>query len=288
MVAGATGTLGRHLVLALLRDGWRVRAISRQRARAVALGLHDVVEADLTARGAATALARACEGAALVFSCAGASLSVRDVRDRRSFARVDRDGNLALLRATHAAGAARFAYVSVCAPPSVRRSPYVAAHEAVANALAAGSLPHTVVRPTGYFAFFDEVLRAAAGGVGVVIGDGRARTNPIHEADVADACVAAVAAGAREVDVGGPVIYTRASIVQLAFEALGRAPRLARVPAAAFRAAAVAMAPLNPRLAALLDFGARISVVDAVAPATGSRDLATYFAERAAALRRQG
>ena len=45
------------------------------------------------------------------------------------------------------------------------------------------------------------------------------------------------------------------------------------------------LAPLHPRLAAVIEFGAAISVVDAVAPAFGTRELADHFAERVAAIR---
>jgi hypothetical protein len=56
-----------------------------------------------------------------------------------------------------------------------------------------------------------------------------------------------------------------------------------QVPAGVFRGTAAALRPLHPRLAALLEFGAAVGVTDAVAPTYGTRDLATYFAERMAA-----
>ena len=37
----------------------------------------------------------------------------------------------------------------------------------------------------------------------------------------------------------------------------------------------------QPRLAALTEFGARVSVTDVVAPARGTRELGAYFAELA-------
>ncbi len=284
VVAGATGRLGRHVVGALVRRGWRVRALTRAPARAAHLGAHDVVQADL-ARPAAGALARACAGAQAVFSCAGASLDLHALRDRTSFAAVDRDGNLALVAAARRAGVQRFAYVSLFGGRPLRATAYAAAHEAVADALAAGPLPWAVVRPTAFFSSFDEALRQAAAGGAVVVGDGLARTNPIAEADLAELCAAAVLDGEGDVPAGGPVTYTRREIAELAASAAGRAPRVRHVPPGALRAAARLLGAANPRLAALVEFGARASVTDAVAPAYGTRELGAYLAERAAALR---
>jgi uncharacterized protein YbjT (DUF2867 family) len=285
VVAGATGRLGRHVVGALVRRGWRVRALTRAPARAAHLGAHDVVQADLARPAAAGALARACAGAQAVFSCAGASLDLHALRDRTSFAEVDRDGNLALVAAARRAGVQRFAYVSLFGGQPLRATAYAAAHEAVADALAAGPLPWAVVRPTAFFSSFDEALRQAAAGGAVVVGDGLARTNPIAEADLAELCAAAVLDGEGDVPAGGPVTYTRREIAELAAAAAGRAPRVRHVPPGALRAAARLLGAANPRLAALVDFGARASVTDAVAPAYGTRELGAYLAGRAAAMR---
>ena len=58
----------------------------------------------------------------------------------------------------------------------MRHVEYARAHEAFAEALAASGLVHTVVRPTGFFWFFGEILEMARAGRGVVIGPGDART----------------------------------------------------------------------------------------------------------------
>ena len=76
---------------------------------------------------------------------------------------------------------------------------------------------------------------------------------------------------------GGPDVFTRAEIVELAFRAVGRPPRLTRVPSAVFRAAAAVMKPFNRRMAALLAFGAAVGQVDCVAPPYGTRHLETNF-----------
>jgi dihydroflavonol-4-reductase len=46
-VTGATGFVGRHLVAALLREGWRVSVLARSPGKARALGSVEVIEGDL-------------------------------------------------------------------------------------------------------------------------------------------------------------------------------------------------------------------------------------------------
>lgn len=280
LVAGASGHLGRHVVRELRRQGYLVRAMSRSPERLGALR----AEADETAvadLAAPATLRAACEGVDVVFSCAGASMSLKDFRDRTGFAEVDYRGNLNLLEQAMEAGVGKMVYVSLFGGEELARTAYAGAHERFVRALGESGLPHTVVRPTGFFSFLDEILEMARAGRGPVLGSGEARTNPIHEADLAEVCAAAVTSGEREIPVGGPEVYTRREIVEIAFEAVGRAPKLIHVPPWTMRAAGAMAGLANPRIGALLEFGTLVSQVDAVAPAHGTRDLRGYFRERA-------
>lgn len=273
LVAGASGQLGRHVVDELRRRGYRVRALSRQPER-LAGHADEAVRGDLLDPAS---LRAACEGVDVTFSCAGASMNLNDVRDRRGALEVDWGGNRNLLSAARAAGVRRFVYVSVFGGREMRHLEYTDAHERFVDELAASGIDHAVVRPTGFFSFFGEIAKMARRGRGIVIGDGSARTNPIHEADLAAVCAGAVAGGAREIDAGGPETFTRDGIVRAAFRAIGRPPKLTHVPPGVFRAAAAVAKPLNRRLAALLAFGAEVSQVECVAPPFGTHRLEDYF-----------
>ncbi|HYH80647.1 MAG TPA: SDR family oxidoreductase [Longimicrobium sp.] len=273
LVAGASGQLGRHVVEELRRRGWRVRALSRHPER-LAGRVDAAVRGDLLD---AASLREACAGVDAVFSCAGASMDLANLRDRRGPLEVDWGGNRNLLAAARGAGVRRCVYVSVFGGRAMRHLEYTDAHERFVDELAGSGMAHAVIRPTGFFSFFGEIARMAKKGRGMVIGDGEARTNPIHEADLAIVCADALAGGPREVAVGGPETFTRTEIVRTAFRALGREPKLTRVPPAVFRGAAVVAKPFNRRLAALLAFGAEVSVADCVAPVHGTRRLEDYF-----------
>jgi len=71
LITGATGLVGSHLVELLQRDGWTVRALVRDRARAGWLSGRGVDLRDGDTLDAA-AFARAAEGAQFVFHCAAA------------------------------------------------------------------------------------------------------------------------------------------------------------------------------------------------------------------------
>jgi len=273
LVAGASGQLGRHVAGELRRRGYRVRALSRRPER-LAGDADEAVRGDLLDPAS---LRAACEGVDVTFSCAGSSMNLNDLRDRRGPLEVDWGGNRNLLDAARRAGVRRFVYVSVYGARAMRHLEYTDAHERFADELAASGIDHVIVRPTGFFSFFGEIANMARRGRGIVIGDGTARTNPIHEADLAAVCAYAVAGGPREVGAGGPEAFTREEIVRVAFRAIGREPRLTHVPPGFFRAAAAAAKPLNRRLAALLAFGAEISQAECVAPAHGTCRLEDYF-----------
>ena len=279
LVAGASGQLGRHVVGELRRRGYRVRALSRRPERLAG-------RADETVRGDLldpASLPAACEGVDVVFSCAGASMDLNDPRDRRGPLEVDWGGNRNLLNAARGVGVRRFAYVSVFGGDAMRHLEYTDAHERFVDDLAGSGLDYTILRPTGFFSVFGEIAKMAKRGRGIVIGSGEARTNPVHEADLAEVCVAALASGEREVPVGGPAVHTRREIVEMALRAAGRPARTTAVPPAAFRVMGALMRPLQPRLAALLEFGAAVSQADCVAPAYGTRRLDEWFAEQVGA-----
>lgn len=277
LVAGGTGVLGREVVRELAGRGHDVRVCARRPGPEGVVA--DVMRPE-TLKGL-------CDGVDVVVSTVGGSLDIRKVRDRTSYDSVDHLGNRALLEEAERAGVRRFVYVSVFSTPKLRRLEYVAAHVRFEEALRESCLEWGVVRPTGVFAFFLEVLNMASKGRAVVLGDGSARTNPVHEADVAATVADAVAAEDRAVerDMGGPDTLSRREIAETAFRAVGREPRITGTPPGALRAAAAMFLPMNPRLSALLRFGTEVSMIDAVAPAVGTRRLEDYFLERRAPAR---
>jgi uncharacterized protein YbjT (DUF2867 family) len=277
LVAGATGMLGREVAGLLHRTGHRVRTFSRSAARAEELrGIADeIVLGDATLPGSLDGVLDGVDG---VVSCLGAPMAFT-IGDRRSFRELDTVANLNLVDAASRAGVRRFVYVSLLLGEAWSGTVYVRAHEEVVDALGASGMAVGIVRPTGMFPIFDPFLPMARRGIAWIPGDGTARTNPVHPHEVAHACVDVLdSAGGVDLPVGGPEILTRADIVRLAFEAVGRRPRVLHLPPRALLAGATLLRPVHPRLGEVTDFAARALTSDFLAPLGGTRRLAEHFA----------
>ena len=239
-VTGGTGFLGCHIVRALVADGWRVRVlVRRDPVGPLWRGLRpEVVPGDLDDRAS---LERLCRGAQAVVHAAGL------VKARSE----------AALRDVNVAGAARVAAVAQAQEPEARfvlvsslaaREPHLSAYarskcdgeDAVQQALGGGA---QVVRPCAVYGPGDRetlaLFRAAAASPVLPVLDETARVCLVHAADAAGA-VAALAAG----PAGPPLAlsdlradgYGWREIMTVAAEAVGRRPRLTRLPPLTLRA----------------------------------------------------
>lgn len=284
LVVGATGALGRAITIEALGRGLTVRALVRDPAR-LAPALRDRIAITVGDARDPEVAARAVAGAELVLSCAGASV-LPGLRGWRSYAAVDWPLNHTLFAAAARAGARRAIYVSVHHPPAMRGVGYVAAHERVAAYLRRGSMPWAVIRPTGFFSAVGAFVALARRGAFPEIGDGRARTNPIADQDLGEICVDAALARdpALEVAAGGPDVVTRRELAELAFAAVGAAPRFRRIPAWLVKAGAIGLRPLHPRMSQFAGFMAALAQHDAIAPVRGQRRIADHFAAIARAV----
>jgi len=113
LVTGATGLLGNNLVRALVRDGWRVRALVRDpfKGRRQFDGLDvELVTGDLLA---VEGFAPELKGVDVVFHTAAYFRdSYKGGAHREALHRINVGGTAELLRASHAAGVRRFVHTS--------------------------------------------------------------------------------------------------------------------------------------------------------------------------------
>jgi uncharacterized protein YbjT (DUF2867 family) len=278
LVAGATGALGRHVAAALRGRGYRVRALTRTAAHGAGLApyVDEVVVGDATQPAT---IAQVCAGVERVFSCLGQSVSADFANRGPGYHAIDYVGNHHLIEAARASGVQRFAYVSVYGAERFPQLAYMQAHARVAAELRSSGLGHAIICPTGFFSAFTAILDMARSGTATLFGDGSARSNPIHEADLAEVCADAVTQDQdATIEVGGPEVVTRLQIVEAAFAALGKPPKIMRVPAWSASVVAALSAPVAPRISELMAFGATMFTTDIIAPAAGTRRIADYFA----------
>jgi nucleoside-diphosphate-sugar epimerase len=241
---GATGFIGRHLVAALARAGWRVRLLARREPcipEWEGLPL-EVVPGSLRD---APALERLVDGADAIVHAAGLIKAAR----RRQFFEVNTQATESLARiAARIAPQAHFLLVSTLAAREPQLSDYAASkrsgEEAVGSLLGRGA---TVLRPPAVYGPGDpetlRLFRAAAGRLVPLPGSPQARLALIHVQDLARLLVAlaateptgslCAAADAR------PEGYGWAEILGTAARALGNPhARLVQAPGALLRAIA--------------------------------------------------
>lgn len=280
LLAGASGAVGLEVLHQLRQQGCWIRTLSRSEQNAAKFRrfADEARFADAAQPGAATGV---CEGIDAVISCMGASVSLASP-EKRSYRQVDTAANMHLLEDAEECGVKRFVYVSAHVEDGYRGTAYIQAHEDVVRRLRSARLESTVVRPTGIFSAFHDLVVMAKRGFGVTIGRGAARTNPIHQRDVALACVEALEGGAEDVEAGGPEVLTRREIVELAFAAVGRKPRIVSTPPAIFRLGSRVYGRFHRRKAELFEFVEAVATHDCIAPVKGTLQLGDYFAALAA------
>lgn len=186
VVTGATGFIGRHLVVALAQAGWRTRLLLRREPDEPQWrGLRPQVVAG--SLGDETALARLVEGADAVIHVAGLIKAAR----RAEFFHVNRDASATLARTSkRLAPNAHFMHVSSLAAREPLLSDYAASKQAGEAAVLDILGPRaTVLRPPAVYGPGDrETLRffQLGGGRWVPLLGGRdARAALIHVQDLA-------------------------------------------------------------------------------------------------------
>ncbi|MCE2940900.1 MAG: NAD(P)H-binding protein [Gemmatimonadota bacterium] len=239
-MVGATGTIGRAALRALVRHGHEVVAYVRPESaarlqRAVAQeGLAGVtVRAGEMREAAAIARDGLAEGPVdAVVSCMASRTGAPD----DAWA-VDHRAHLQVLEAATAAGASHFVLLSaICVQKPVLA--FQQAKLAFEAALQRSGLTWSIVRPTAFFkSLSGQVARVRQGKPFLVFGDGTLTAcKPISDDDLGEylaRCVTDPALRNRILPIGGPgpALTPREQGEQL-FALVGKPPRFSRVPVA--------------------------------------------------------
>ncbi len=225
LVAGATGYLGHYVVKEFKKQGYWVRALTRNSDRLE--NLRDYVDELFIGQVTDPAsLAGVCQGIDIVFS----SIGITRQKDNLSYIDVDYQGNKNLLEQAQKNNVSNFVYVSVLNADQMSQLKMIQAKELFVGALTQSGLDYTIIRPTGFYSDMLDYLKMAKSGRGYLFGSGEHKMNPIHGADLAEVCVNAVETDNREINVGGPETFSHQEIMTLAFEALGQKTKITHIP----------------------------------------------------------
>ena len=273
LLAGGTGYLGQHIARELVRQGYWSRLIVRSKTscRTLALPANEVVTGELTR---ADSLDGCCAGMDTVISTVG----ITRQREGFSYMDVDYQANLNLLHEATRSGVKKFIYVSVLKGDELTDLAICQAKERFVDALRRSGLAYSIIRPTGFFSDLSELLEMAKRGRVYLFDQGQYRSNPIHGADLAAVCVAAIDDNRQCIEAGGPEVLSHREMARLAFKALGREEKITLVPAWMRKTLLwLVTTTLPASLSGPMAFFLRVMAMDMVAPRVGEHRLGREF-----------
>lgn len=235
-VFGGSGFLGRHVVRALCRQGWRVRVATRRPhlagdvKLAGDVGQVQLVQANVRNRAS---IKRALENADAVVNLVG----ILAERGSQSFQGTQALGAANIAQLAAEAGISKFVHMSAIGASDKSRSRY-AQTKAEAEASVREAIPTaTILRPSilfgpedGFFTRFAEMARLSP--VLPLIG-ASTKFQPIYVADVAQAVANALSrpdAAGKTFELGGPRIYTMKQLLQYITRTIDRPRMLLPLP----------------------------------------------------------
>lgn len=284
LVAGSTGYIGRYVVQELKNRGYWVRALVRNPDKIKKPGPHLEPALDHLADeffiGDATkpeSIKGVCDGVELVFSSLGMT---RPDFVHSSFD-VDYKANLNIMREAQRAKVKKFVYISVFNAQKMMEIENIKAHEKFVDELRASGMEYSIVRPTGYFSDMAQFLNMARNGFMFSLGEGETRSNPIHGADLAKVCVDAAEGDAREIDAGGPEIFTYRQVAMMAADVVNKQPLNISLPVWLADGIAAVTGFINRDIHDIALFATTVSKNDTVAPPYGTHRLREFFEEMA-------
>jgi NADH dehydrogenase len=236
-VFGGSGFIGRHLVRALAKRGYRVRAAVRRPDLALFLqplgNVGQVVPVQANLRYP-DSVRRAVEGADAVVNLVG--ILAED--GKQTFDAVQADGARAVAEATAAAGITRLVQMSAIGADANSESLY-ARSKAEGEAAAVSAVPGAVVvRPSIVFgpedSFFNRFAALARMSPALpLIGGGETRFQPVFVGDVAEAIARGVdgaVKGGVAYELGGPEVKSFRALIEYVLEVTGRRRLLVPLP----------------------------------------------------------
>lgn len=251
VVFGGSGAIGRHVVRALARSGWRVRAACRRPDLAGYLqpmgrvGQVFPVQANVRYPDS---IARAVAGADAVVNAVG----ILAPSGRQTFQSVHVAGARAIAKAAREAGSGQLVHISALGADKKSRSTY-ARSKAEGEAAVLAEFPGAVIlRPSIVFGPEDEFFNrfaamARMSPVLPLIGGGRTRFQPVFVGDLAAAVAAACEGKAKPgtiYEIGGPEVATFRQLLDRTQAWAGRERAYVSIPFWLAKLMAILTAPL--------------------------------------------
>ena len=236
-VFGGSGFVGRHIVQALARRGYRVRAAVRRPDLAGHLqplgsvGQITSVQANLRYRWS---VERALQGADAVINAVGILYEA----GRQSFDAVQTFGPRAIGEAAREAGISNVVHISAIGADSSSEIDYLRSKGLGESGVLEAVPDATIMRPSVIFGPEDNFFNKFAGIAQIspvlpLIGGGGTKFQPVYVGNVAEAVAVAIEGNAKPgaiYELGGPDVATFRQCLELVLEETGRKRALVPIP----------------------------------------------------------
>ncbi len=274
LLAGATGYLGSFIAKEITKSAYELRVIARTPDRLAQRGIKvdDLFLAEVTRP---ETLKGCCSG----IDCVISTIGITRQKDGLTYMDVDYQANLNLLNEARESGVRKFIYVSVLNGENLRHLKICEAKECFVEKLEESGLDYCVIRPNGFFSDMAEFYAMAQKGNIFVFGDGEQKTNPIHGEDLATVCIGAIEGTDQVIKIGGPDTLTYNEIAELAFEVMGKEPKITRIPGWVRTSVLWLIRTFtNSKFYGPIEFFLTVTAIDMVAPEHGKHRLKEHFA----------
>ncbi len=225
LVAGATGYLGSYIAKELKKQDYYTKVVVRNldKFKKLQIQVDEVFQAEVTDY---STLKNCCKNIDVVISTIGLTKN----KDGLSYMDVDYQANLNLLKEAQNDGVKKFIYISVLNADKLKHISICKVKEMFGDELKKSGLDYCIIRPNGFFSDMTEFYNLAKRGKVYLFGNGEYKTNPIHGKDLAKVCINAIQHNKKEIDVGGPEIFTQNEIAKIAFDILGQPYKITYIP----------------------------------------------------------
>lgn len=233
LITGCTGFVGFSLIQRFIREGKKVRGLVRHPDRVRDLGYANIeqVRGDILDRAA---LASAMEGIDQVIHLVGILFE----NQKAQFKQIHVTGTENVMEAAQKAGVKRYLHVSALGTRPNARSRYHQTKWQAEQCVRQSGLHYTIFRPSVIFGqrddFTNQFARMARfSPVVPILGDGRAKMQPIWVEDVAHCLVHALddpTTVGETFELGGPEQLTFREIMDAILRATGKARLKLRLP----------------------------------------------------------
>ncbi|TRO64060.1 SDR family oxidoreductase [Christiangramia sabulilitoris] len=272
LIAGASGVLGMEITKALYREGHHLRLHTSSEEKRKKLSfysddIHIATEKD--------SFKNITKNIDIVISALGNSISLF-TKNENSFFEIDFEINRRILQDAKVNSVQRFIYVSIKGAGDKANLNIPGSNRQFEKSLQNSGINHTILRPVGLFSGLHDLAIMAKRNFIPVIGDGLAKTNSIHQADLAEVAKKYLFDGPEILEIGGPEIHTRLEMAEMIKDRFNA--EIIRLPES-LAEIGIAMSKISGDIHSKLENFKYITTHDMIGEKYGSRNFKQYLQE---------